>query len=349
MSFSPPLSVSELQLLNDELLAALRSGVSLDLGLRESASHLPGRMSLLSKQLAGHLTDGLNLPEALEKLNPPPPTVYRVLVASGLRGDNLEVVLTRMNEFARVVTDLKETLRRAVIYPAVVLVMTYLLTCLATYFCVPPLRAFLEDMHAEPSMTVRMVYAMHASFPVWAIAVPVVVCVAIVAGIVFDWSQSGKAGAFGFLRYLPGFRRLLRDADLSRFAHLLAIQTEHGLPLPESLLRCADAASGPDLRGFCLTAAELIEQGESFGDSLTHSRVVPSFMKWALSVPTTQADLVASTKQAAELYRERTLLRAEWIARVVPMILTLVFGTTVVAVYSWAVMESLITVWDRVM
>ena len=349
MPVSPPLSVAELLLLNEELLAALRSGVSLDLGLRESAGHLPGRMARLTEQLASHLTDGQNLSEALENLNPPPPTVYRVLVAAGLRGNRLESVLTRLNEFSRVVVDLKESLRRAIVYPISVFVVAYLLTCLTTFCCVPRLRVFLIDLKAEPTFPVRVVYALHDTFPVWALGIPAIILIACVTGFALDWAQSGTAGSFGFLRYLPGFGRLVRNAELSRFAHLLSIQTEHGLPLPESLRRCADAVTDPQLRGFCQTAADRVERGESFGSSLTHSRVVPSFMKWLLSVPSSQADLIANTRQAAELYRERTLLHSEWIARVVPMVLTLGFGTTVVAVYCWAVMETLVTVWEKVM
>ncbi len=349
MPLSPPLSVAELLLLNEELLAALRSGVSLDLGLRESAGHLPGRMARLTEQLASHLADGQDLTQALENLDPPPPTVYRVLVAAGIRGNRLEAVLTRLNEFSRVVVDLKESLRRAIVYPIAVFVVAYLLTCFGAYACVPRLRDFLTDLKAEPTFPVRVVYALNETFPVWAIGVPAVVLIACVTGFAFDWANSGTAGAFGFLRYLPGFGRLVRSAELSRFAHLLSIQTEHGLPLPESLRRCSDAVTDPSLRRFCLTAADSVECGESFGDSLTHSRVVPSFMKWLLSVPSTQADLIANTRQAAELYRERTLLQSEWIARVVPMVLTLGFGTTVVAVYCWAVMETLISVWEKVM
>lgn len=349
MSLSLPLTLSELQLLNDELLAALRSGVSLDLGLRESAGHLPGRMSLLAHQLAGHLTAGMSLTESLEALDPQPPTVYRVLVAAGIRGNQLEVVLTRLNEFSRVVGDLRESLRRAIIYPISVGVMAYLLTCMATYFCVPPLREFMTDLRAEPSLPVRVVYALHDTLPIWAIGIPAIVGLACLAGIVFDWMQSGNAAASGFLRYIPGFGRLMQNAELSRLAHLLAIQTEYGLPLPESLRRCADAVATPNLRGFCLSAADRVERGESFGESLTHSPMVPPFMKWLLSVPSSQADLAHSTRQAAEVYRERTMLQAEWIARVVPIVLTLVFGTTVVALYGWAVMGSLITVWERVM
>ena len=343
---SPPLSLSELQLLNQELLAALRSGVSLELGLRDSAQHLSGRLSLLAEQLAQHLADGKSLTEALDSLTPKPPGVYRVVVAAGIRGNQLEAVLVRLNEHARVISELKESLRRAAVYPIILGVMAFLLSCFATYFCVPPLRGFLNDMKIEPTLPVRIVYAMHDTLNYWAIGIPLLFGLICIAGAADDWLQSGHTGALGFLRYLPGFRRLMHNAELSRLASLLALQTEYGLPLPESLRRAGDAVNSSQLRAFCFEAADRVEQGESFGESLPHSRVVPPFMKWMLSVPSSQRGLAFSTAQAAEVYRERTILQAEWIERMVPVIMTLGFGTLVVGLFCWAVMGSLVTIWN---
>jgi hypothetical protein len=69
-------------------------------------------------------------------------------------------------------------------------------------------------------------------------------------------------------------------------------------------------------------------------------------MKWMLSVPSTQQGLVYSTTQAAEVYRERTILQAEWMERMFPMIMTLGFGTLVVGLFCWAVFGSLMTIWN---
>lgn len=346
MPISSPLSLSELQLLNQELLTALRSGVSLELGLRESSEHLPGRLSLLAEQLAQHLTDGKSLGDALDSLTPPPPAVYRVVVDAGIRGNQLESVLVRLNEHARVVGELRESLRRASVYPLALGVLAFLLTCFATYFCVPPLRSFLNDMKIEPTLPVQVVYLLNDTLPYWGVGVPLLMGLLCVGGLAADWWQSGHAGALGLLRYLPGFGRLMHNAELSRLASLMAIQTEYGLPLPEALRRSGEAVASPQLRAFCLDAAQRVEQGESFGESLTHSQAVPPFLKWMLSVPSGQQGLVFSTSQAAEVYRERTILQAEWIERMVPVIMTLGFGVLIVGLFCWAVMGSLVTVWN---
>jgi len=328
------------------LLAAVRSGVSLELGLRDSAQHLPGRLSHLAVQLSHNLSNGKSLPEALDSLTPRVPAVYRVVVAAGVRGHQLESVLVRLNEHARVVSELRESLRRATIYPMTLGVVAYFLTCFATYFCVPPLRSFVSDMKIEPTLPIRLVYAMHDTLPYWSIGIPVLVGVSCLAGIVIDFGQRGSSGATGLLRFVPGVRGLLKNAELSRLSELLALQTEYDLPLPESLRRAGDSVASPQLREFCFVAADRVERGESFGDSLTHSRVVPPFMKWMLSVPTSQQGLIFSTNQAAEVYRERTILQAEWMERMIPMIMTLGFGTLVVGLFCWAVFGSLVTIWN---
>jgi hypothetical protein len=68
-----------------------------------------------------------------------------------------------------------------------------------------------------------------------------------------------------------------------------------------------------------------------------------------MTVPASQPELVANSRQAAQLYRDRTALQAEWIARVVPSVLTLGLGTLIVGGYCWAVMDSLAVVWKRLL
>lgn len=345
MAISQPLSVSELLLLNDELRLALRSGVPLDLGLQDSAGHLPRRLSRLAEQLATHVSEGQSLPQALERLNPPPPVIYRVLVAAGLRGDQLERVLTQLDEFGRVLIEMREALRRAMIYPLSVLIIGYAVTCLTIWFGVPPLREFLVDLRAEPSPPIQAMYWLNENFSAWALGLPMAFVLVMGAGVLYDWIQSGRTGALGLLRFIPGLGTVRRNFELSQLAHLLSIQVEHGVPLPESLRRCAELAGDGPLRRDCENAAQQVEAGVP----ITNFASAPPFLKWIMTVPALQPELVANSRQAAQLYRDRTALQAEWIARVVPSVLTLGLGTLIVGGYCWAVMDSLAVVWKRLL
>lgn len=345
MAISQPLSVSELLLLNEELRLALRSGVPLDLGLQDSAGHLPRRLALLAEQLATHVSEGQSLPAALDRLNPPPPVIYRVLVAAGLRGDQLERVLTQLDEFGRVLIEMRETLRRAMIYPLSVLVVGYAVACLTIRYGVPPLRDFLVDLRSEPSPPIRAMYWLNENFAACAIGLPVAFLLLMGTGVLFDWLQSGRLGSLGLLRFVPGLGTVRKNFELSQLAHLLSIQVEHGVPLPESLRRCAEFAGAGPLRRDCEMAAQQVEAGAP----ITEFRSAPPFLQWILTVPVSQSELVANSRQAAELYRDRTALQAEWIARVVPAVLTLGLGTLIVGGYCWVVMDSLAVLWLRVL
>lgn len=345
MAISQPLTVSELLLLNEELRLALRSGVPLDLGLRESASHLPGRLALLADQLANRVSEGQSLSDALGSLDPPPPVIYRVLVSSGLRGDRLEAVLTQLDEFGRVLVEMRESLRRAMVYPTAVLVIGYAVVCLTVWIGAPALKSFLIDIKAPSSLPIRVIEWLYDHYREWVIGLPLIFLTLTGGGILFDWAKSGQIGSLGLLRFIPGLRSLRRHMELSQMAHLLTIQVTHEIPLPESLRRCADFVSDIRLKQDCQNAADQIESGAP----IREFAAAPPFLQWILTVPTSQSELIANARQAAELYQDRTVLQAEWIARTVPAVLTLGMGTILVGGYCWAVMDTLRVIWERLL
>ncbi len=334
----------ELLLLNEELILALRSGVGLELGLRNAGPGLSGRLRTFASDLSRSIDGGASLPDALAALNPPAPALYRVLVATGLKGNALEVVLIRMGEFARLMAELRQTLFRAMIYPWGVALVAFVLAVLMTHFTAPPLLEFVADFRSAPTVPIRMVQWLHANLLYWSVGVPAAVGLWWAFVWVMQRVSRGDA-ALGAMRYVPGFGPLSRWADLARLSHLLAIQTEFGIPLPESLRSCGDVVQDGRLRTFCQRAAIEVEQGRPPSEKLLDTPGVPTFLKWTLSGASGQADLTANLHQAAEVYRERTLLRAEWIGRILPGLLAVTFGAAIVSLYAWVVFGTLISVW----
>lgn len=345
MVLSRPLTVSELLLLNEELQLALRSGASLELGLRDSARHLPGRLKQLAEQLSRHMDSGQSLPQALAQLEPPPPAIYRILVEAGLRGDQLQTVLKQLDDFGRAQLETRESLRRAIIYPLSILVTAYAVLCLTVWWGAPPLRSFLADIPAEPNAVARAIFWLFDHYLWWVIGLPAAFLLLTTGGLLWDWCQSGKLGSLGLIRFVPGYRKFLSDAQVSQMANLLALQIEHGVPFPDALRRCADFVSSSGLSQDCETAAECVESGRP----IERFRHAPRFLQWLITVPSTQVGLAENARQAAQLYRDRSRHQAELVAMITPAILTLVLGTTIVGTYAWAVMDSLKLLWNRLM
>lgn len=340
-----PWSSEELLLLNEELLLALRSGVGLELGLRNAEPAGGGRLREFARSLSRSMDQGASLPQALAAMDPPPPAMYQVIVATGLRGNALESVLIRMGSFARLVNDLRQTLRRAMIYPWIVATTAFVLSVFMSVFMVPQLLAFVEDLRVEPTFPIRLAGWLHHYVREWSLGI--ILGLGLWWGLVWGLRRfTPGQGALGQMACVPGFSSLARWADLARLSHLLAILTEFGIPLPESLRYCRDAIQDRNLQQFCDQAAVEIEQGRTVSERLLLTPGVPTFLQWTLSGAAGPHDLATNLHQAAEVYRERTLQRAEWLGRILPGVLAVSLGATLVLLYAWTVISVLRALWE---
>lgn len=349
-----PLTLLEIKSLNEELICIVRSGVSLDLGLRDSSNGLSGRLSSALLQLSQKVEQGKPLGEALEQLDPPAPAFYRVLVTTGLRGGQLEVILMRMNELTTILIELQEMLRRATIYPITFLVMGYLMAIGTAYFCVPPIKALFTDIQVAPSLPVRFIFFLNETLPYWGAGIPLLALSLTLVYAVVLRVRTGVASALSLAWLVPGLRGLLRDIDTSRLASFLAIQTEYGVSWPEALRHSAASSSQPLLRHFCDHAAALIESGQHIDPMGAEAMGIPPFLLDTLSspgssTPRSQRVLAKDLLFAANNYRNRAILRAEWISRLLPGIISISLGTFIVGLYGWAVFGSLISIWEIVL
>src|SRR6185437_8000132 len=83
MTNDPTITLDQLVALNDEIAALVRAGLPLERGLREVGGDLPGRLGTTMTALAGRLSRGASLPEAIEAERARLPRIYRAIVEAG--------------------------------------------------------------------------------------------------------------------------------------------------------------------------------------------------------------------------------------------------------------------------
>src|SRR5690554_816023 len=79
------LALDELAALNDEIVALVRAGLPLEVGLAGAGGDLGGRLGRVSAALAERLQQGEDLASALAAEGDAIPPLYQAVVAAGLR------------------------------------------------------------------------------------------------------------------------------------------------------------------------------------------------------------------------------------------------------------------------
>lgn len=346
-----PLSLEQLVLLNEELRGLIRAGIPLELGLRGSSARIGGRLGQLTERLAARLESGATLDGALQAEGHRLPAAYRAILTAGLRSGRLDEVLVAVTRFGQAMHDMRAYIRRAMIYPAAVFVLAYVLfTAIVLYF-VPELERTYALFDLPDTWWLPLLRSVHRTVGVWGPAVPLIALGLGLLPWLFQRFDSIAADdterplRVGPMRALPGVGGMVRDAQLARFAHLLSLMVEYRVPFPEAARLSAAATGNRRLISAMHAAADRVEAGHSLEQALSGANSVPPFLRWLMVVGERQSGLAPSLRQAAHVYQQRAAVRAEWIQRIVPLVLVIGLGGGITFVYALTVFVPMASLW----
>jgi type II secretory pathway component PulF len=193
---------------------------------------------------------------------------------------------------------------------------------------------------------------LHETAHVWGPGVPAIFVLAVVGPWLTERLRRLSADEsddrpvdLGIVRYLPGVGSVIRNAQLARFAHLLAILAEHGVPFPEAARLSAGGTGDRRLIRAVDEAATVVEAGRPLDEALRTGAALPPFLRWQMVFGARQSRMPAALRQAAEVYQQRATLRADWIQQVLPLLLVLVVGGGATVLYALTVFVPLSSLW----
>lgn len=182
------------------------------------------------------------------------------LVRGGERIGRIAPAMRAAADLVRCIAGLREELRRALLYPAVVLTLGLGILVVVALVVVPPLERTFNDLGGELPTATRAVLAVSRPLrsPALLLLVPVVVGLRSVLrrGRRKSWRPS--AGIM-----LPVMRRLDHDVRLSLLARLMATMLGGGLPLIDALRTVEDTLPPGRVQARVRAAGLAVEAGGS--------------------------------------------------------------------------------------
>jgi general secretion pathway protein F len=336
MSAGAPLarfSLDDLVALNDEIVALVRAGVPLHLGLGALSQDMPGRLGRLSARISERLATGESLEQILgDQANSGVPKAYAAVVAAGMRAGRLSSALEGIAHALRRHAQLRRTITLSLVYPLLIVVITYSFLAFWVTKVAPQLAIGFAAWGEPSNWFTRTATFLGDTKPLWQYGLPALL---FFFGL-WLWLRSGQAlhgerrARWWNLGIVGRLRRMRTVGQKALFADVLGVLLEHGTPLDEALLIAGQTVDHPTFREGASQLAERIRNGQP---PTTNVNGFPPVIGCLLT-SVGGASPADALRRVARTYHDDASRRARRLATNVPIFFTAIFAGGSVLFYA---------------
>lgn len=318
---------------NQELLALVRAGLpilsALDL-LRERGQQ--SRLRSLLAEVRDEITGGAALSAAMARHAQVFGPLYTASLRAGEQSGNFVDALTRYVEYQKRILTLRQRLRAALTYPAILITASLVVIVFLLTFVVPTFSTIYGDMDAELPVATRILVGITGQLkrllPLAALAVTAF-------GLaLWRWrlTPEGRRLTDRWILVLPWVGKLVSGYLFSRFARTLAMMQAGGIPMIPSLETTLATVGNAYLDGKLRTAIPRVAAGNTLADALDRSGVSPPFLVELVSVGESSGSLGEMLGHIADLYDAEMDTRITALAAAIEPIIMIGMGLVVAAI-----------------
>lgn len=268
------------------------------------------RLALCAGQLALLLDSGISLPSALEILSGQSgsrylrrillfcrdrlmagdplwsalsesggiPSLFCGIVRAGEENGRLSAALTRLSAYYGNRRRMRERVQAALIYPAFLILLALAVGWIAAAVLLPAMASLLSAIGGDLPVPTRILLAVYG----WIAGHPAAILLTLLALILLvppALRLAGRVRIFSAVGLrLPVIGRILRLSAAAQFAGAMALLTDSGIALTQTLRVCAGVIRNRAVRRAAQNAADRLESGERLGDALRECGAFPPML-----------------------------------------------------------------------
>ena len=299
------ISTREFIVFNQELAALLKAGMplvqSLDI-LRERMDNpvLKSVLDDVHEQVRG----GTALSEAFESHGGLFPGVYTACLMAGEKSGSLEEVLRRYVTYARVLSSVRRRTISALIYPAVLLVISLVVLTIIVLYVVPEFGDFYGSLGAELPWVTQLIVSVSEILRRYLLVITAVTTLGAVLGWVWFKQSDRLALVDHLLLKMPGVGDIVRKFATSQLARTLATLLRGGIPLVSALDVSARSLGNRYFSEQLATVSREVREGQTLSTSLSSRGIFPSVAIKMVQVGESTGALQEMLSSAADFFDE---------------------------------------------
>jgi general secretion pathway protein F len=271
------LSQKDIVLLTGELATLLESGLPLDKSLLVlmDLTEDNERLSKLIAKVLDKVKGGASLADALEQQAGIFSKFYLNMIRAGEAGGSLDDVLTRMSDYLERSQELKDTVSTALIYPAILLVMSLASLFVMLTFVVPQFTEMFESAGKALPVSTQIVVGLANWLQSywWALLAGIV---SISSYMKFQLADPIRKKVWdGRFLKLPLAGTIITNKETANISRTLGTLLGNGVSILAALVIVRETVDNLVLAAAVQDAEEQLKQGKHLSDALLEKRLFP--------------------------------------------------------------------------
>jgi type IV pilus assembly protein PilC len=336
--FEKGVGLKDLAIMSRQASTMLSSGLSLLRALSILADQTEHKkLKVVLGKVRDDVERGVSFSDAVAQHPVEFPPIMINMIRAGETGGFLDQAMDSIATNFEKEHKLRSTIKSAMTYPVVVLVMSLVAVVVMLVFIVPIFQKMFSSLGGQlPLPTMLLVYASHAM--VW---VGPVLLVAIVLGWLWWRANKNTDRVRGFVDpirlKLPVFGELSRKIVIARFARNFSNMIGAGVPILQALQIVGEVSNNFVVQNALERVAESVRKGQSIAEPLSAEKVFPEMVSQMVAVGEDAGSLEIMLEKIADFYDNEVESTTEALTSLIePLLIAflgVVVGGMIVALY----------------
>ena len=324
-----PITPKDIAVFSRQLATMIKSGVPLVMALEIIGNGNKNvRMKKMVDELRLDIEGGSSIYEAMSKHPVQFDELYRNLVKAGEGAGVLETVLDTIATYKENIETLKGKIKKALFYPAMVIVVAILVSALLLIVVVPQFEQTFASFGAElPAFTQLIIAASKFVLAWWWAILLVVVGGGFAFVFTYRRSPSLQHTVDRLSLKIPVVGQILHNAAIARFARTLAVTFKAGVPLVEALGIVAGATGSKVYEQAVLRMRDDVAVGYQVNMAMKQTALFPHMVVQMTAIGEEAGALDTMLFKVAEFYEEEVNNAVDALSSLLePMIMVVIGG-----------------------
>lgn len=323
----------ELGVFCKQFRSILHAGISIINALEMLSTQVSNKtLQEALKNVKDNVQKGETLSGAMKKEGKVFPGIFINMMEAGEASGSLEVALDRMATHFDRDAKLKGMVKKAMMYPIVLLAVTLIIVVVMLVYVLPNFEKTFQSMGEDLPAYSRAVMNLSDSIVnSWYIYI-LVIAVAIVGYKVYAHSESGSRVIAKFKLKIPVFGMLSTKTECARFSRTLSTLLAAGMPLVEAIEITGKTLDNILYKDALAEAVKQVQRGLPLSVPLKASGLFPPMVIHMLAIGEESGDMESMLVNVAEYYDEEVEITTQQATSLMEPLIVVVMAVVVVAI-----------------